>query len=232
MSNYDPETNSVTLEVLETQFANDNRPQYMVGIKCAPNVTGTVLVITDLQKIPQDINTFPTSDDWYSGYVPTAFSLELGAGQKIVPVDENKTYTVVYNPADGYYHFNSVDGPVVYVNLDYSRLSFKNMINPGGSTGTSFKRYWIEDGLCVRKENYTDLMTQYLLSACEITSGDTTYLLYPMTKDLQYMVEVGGERWWNIEYNNGAEYIFLDEDGNPEEVALTPGWLFAACYTE
>ena len=169
-------------------------------------------------------------ESWYSGYVPTAYSLNLTAGQTIQPVSETGKYTVAYNENDGYYHFGTANGPIVYINLDFGKLSLKNMINPGGNTGTAFRKYWFEDGICTKKEEYTDIMAQYILSACEITQGDTTYLLYPMTKDLQYMMEIGGQRWWDISYNDGAEYIYKDgENNNRTDVTLNPGWLFACC---
>lgn len=229
-NNYDAAANTFVIEVKETEFNGDNKPMFMIGIKCGPTVDKTRLIITDLNKVPQDISLMPDDWTWYSDYEPEVFSLHLSAGQTIQPVSETDKYTVVYNESDGYYHFGTANGPIVYVNLDFSNLSFKKMINPGGNTGTAFRKYWFEDGLCTKKEEYTDVMSQYILSACEITQGETTYLLYPMTKDLQYMMEVGGQRWWDIFYNDGAEYIYKDEEGNNRtDVTLNPGWLFACC---
>lgn len=233
-SNYDKSANAFVIEAKETEFS-DNRPMYMIGVKCGPTVDKTQLIITDLNKVPQDISLMEPDHSWCSGYEPTLCTVKPGSNQSIKHVSETGNYTVVYNEDDGFYHFDTKNGPVVYVDLNFGKLSFKKMINPGGNTGTAFRWYEVdpETGLCVRKEEYTDIMTQYILNASVIGDGEDAPYLYPLTKDLQHMLEVGGQRWWDISYNNGAEYIYKDSEGNNRtDVTLNPGWLFACCQIQ
>lgn len=135
-----------------------------------------------------------------------------------------KEATAVYSEADGYYHLNSADGPVLYMNLgeDAPYISMYRMLGYTGFGGTSLNRsFYDENGEFVKKEDYTECMCSYVECIDEATG------LYPLTEDLIYMVQNGGEYkgWWDEE---NPSYMFADLEGfNP-----AIGWMFACCYFE
>lgn len=150
---------------------------------------------------------------------PTAFSLGAGAGFTASFFDlSGKTgdYTLVYNDADGYYHLGSKNGSIVYVMLGENApyISFKNLVDK-----TGLKKYFYDaNGAFVKKEDYTDCMTDYVMKMDEETG------LYPLTDDLIYMIQQGGDAmgWWD---KSSATYIFSDVSNLNTEIA----WMFALC---
>ena len=56
--------------------------------------------------------------------------------------------------------------------------------------------------------------------------------VYPLTKDLKYIIQQRGEYvgWWDIESNG---YIFKDADGNNlADINADIAWLMMCCYIE
>ncbi len=164
------------------------------------------------------------SDEPWTEYVtthtPEAFTLKLEAGQKLTYVDiegSAEDYQVVLGE-DGYYHMGAADGPVVYVNLgkDAPHISFQVVIQGDGPMGGApvRKYFFDENGEFVKKEDYTDILISYF------DCMDETYDVYPLTEDLKYIIQNGGEGWWDV---NSPDYIL---DGCNPEIA----WLFACCY--
>lgn len=131
---------------------------------------------------------------------------------------------------DGYYHLNTEDGPILYVNLgvDAPYISMGTMVGAIGEYGTGFKKiFFNEDGTpavnadgTYRKEDYTAAMVAYALHM------DPTTGVYPLTDDLIYMIQNGGEakEWYTPESDT---YLFKDSGltVNPELI-----WMFAVCY--
>ena len=131
---------------------------------------------------------------------------------------------------DGYYHLNTEDGPILYVNLgaDAPYISMGTMVGAIGEYGTGFKKiFFNEDGTpemnadgTYHKEDYTAAMVAYALHADPATG------VYPLTDDLIYMIQNGGEdKGW---YTPGSgAYLFeeMDITVNPELI-----WMFAVCY--
>ena len=131
---------------------------------------------------------------------------------------------------DGYYHLNTEDGPILYVNLgaDAPYISMGTMVGAIGEYGTGFKKiFFNEDGTpevnadgTYRKEDYTAAMVAYALHA------DPTTGVYPLNDDLIYMIQNGGEAKGWYTPGSGA-YLFENSDltVNPELI-----WMFAVCY--
>lgn len=195
---------------------------YVVGVSGAENCT---LVITRIGDPKWDVSDEPWSEDWKEGLSepPTKkFKLSSG-GKKLTYVDLESTAKVVFNSADGYYHLNSKNGPVIYVNLGANApyISMYDMLGYSGNGGgaQNLTRYFYdEEGNFIKKEMYTDWMRPY------IENRDATYDVYPLTDTLMYMLQNGGEQfgWWDSE---SSVYKFSDIDLN-EEIA----WMFACCY--
>lgn len=167
------------------------------------------------------------SDEPWTEYVCKneikSFTLDIKDGQKLTYVDiRGKTddYNVVYNEADGYYHMNSADGPVIYLNLgkDAPNASLQVVImGDGAAGGAPIRKYFFDENEeFVKKEDYTEILMDYF------DNMDETYGVYPLNEDLVYIIENGCSSWWDSESPN---YIF--DNSNPEL-----GWLFACCYIE
>ena len=149
------------------------------------------------------------------------FTLDIKDGQKLTYIDirgKAEDYKVVFNETDGYYHLNSADGPIIYINLgkDAPNASLQTVIMGDGAAGGAPIRHYFfdEDGKFIKKEDYTNILTQYF------DNMDENYKVYPLNEDLVYIITNACSGWWT---SSDPNYIF---DGcNPEL-----GWMFACCW--
>lgn len=141
----------------------------------------------------------------------------------------DKSLSAVYNEEDGYYHLNTVDGPVIYIRISsaviesstetetiYKYLpSFIAMCE----TGRLCRVFYDDDGKVILKESYNDLLYQY--AALCGTNG-----AYPLNKQLAEVVKnIGANNGW---YDFNSElHIFGDSVGS---VVAENAWLFACVY--
>ena len=141
----------------------------------------------------------------------------------------DKGLTVVYNENDGYYHLNTVDGPIIYIRISsavvesststetiYKYLpSFIAMCE----TGRLGKVFYDESGAVIAKESYNDMLYQYA-ELCG-TNG-----MYPLNKQLAQAIKNIGEHngWFDL---NSEFHIFGDEAAS---VVEENAWLFACAY--
>lgn len=135
------------------------------------------------------------------------------------------TYQFIYNAADGYYHLNTADGPVIYCRLGTSSKYLDSIQTILESSGFS-SYFFDEDGSFVRKESYTECLFEYIAVMDPIAG------VYPLTSDLVYIIQSRGEYvgWWDI---SGSSYLFCDGDGNPiPGINKDTAWLFLCCYGE
>ena len=153
---------------------------------------------------------------------PKAFTLSAPGGTlKYVDLTAEQA-TAVYSAADGYYHLNSADGAVLYMNLGENApyISMYKMLGFTGIGGTSLnKSFYDENGEFLKKEDYTACMSSYV-ECIDEASG-----LYPLTEDLVYIVQTAGEYygWWDSSSSNF--WLETVQNLNPEL-----GWMFAVCY--
>lgn len=183
------------------------------------------LVIERIADAVLDESDAEWSETWQKGLTapPTKqFKLSSG-GSKLTYVNLESNAKAVYNESDGYYHLNTKNGPIIYVNLgpNAQYISLYDMLgfNGDGGGAQNLTRYFYEeDGTFIRREKYTDWMRQY------IEMRDTSYDVYPLTDTLIYMIQNGGEQfgWWD---ENSAVYKFADIDLN-----VDIAWMFACCY--
>ena len=125
---------------------------------------------------------------------------------------------VVYNETDGYYHYGTADGPVVYMHLGKKApyVSLQTVIQGDGPMGGApIRRYFFdENGDFIKREDYSEILTKYF------ENMDQNLGVYPLTQDLIYILQNGCCGWWDAE---SPDYIL--EGCNPEI-----GWMFALCY--
>lgn len=152
----------------------------------------------------------------------------LPEGAKIKEFDltaATDAYSLVFNEEDGFYHLNTADGPLVLVRLaeDCEYIAcFETILDRSGVS----RYFYNEDGSFEKKENYDNCLLEY------IDCADEAEGVYPLTKDLEYIIKMRGEYvgWWNPESDS---YLFVDLDGNPEEgINHELAWLLMCCYIE
>lgn len=224
---------SSSVEVKDNAFTISVRSS-MIGTS---NTGTTVLVIgVDSESVENCILTirrigepeYSVEDEPWTVYNATV-SLQpyvLPAGATIAEFDLTaaaSAYTLVFNEADGFFHLNTADGPLVLVRLgkDSKYLaSFKTILE---SSGVS-KYFYDQDGKFVKKESYSECLMEY------IANMDEDNGVYPLTKDLQYIIQQRGDHsgWFDT---TSALYLFKDANGsNIPGINPELAWLFMCCY--
>lgn len=159
--------------------------------------------------------------EYVATHIPEPFTLTLGAGETLKYVDIKGTTSdnqIVYSEADGYYHFGTATGPIVYINLGKTApyISLQTVIQGDGLAGGAPIReyFYDENGEFVKKEDYTEILNSYF------DNMDEKLYVYPLNDDLIYILKNGCNGWWD---ETSPDYIF---DGCNPEI----GWMFALCY--
>lgn len=150
----------------------------------------------------------------------------LPAGAKLQNFDltaASDAYQLVLNEADGFYHLDTADGPLVLVRLsgelDYM-ATYQTVLDRTGVV----KYFYDENDQFIRKESYTECLLEY------IPNADADEGVYPLTEDLKYIIQQSGDHsgWWNVDSHG---YIFMDDAGNMiSGINADIAWLFMCCY--
>lgn len=127
--------------------------------------------------------------------------------------------TVVYNESDGFYHYNTADGPVVYFRIG-TASPYLDAFTKVCETGHLGVHFYDTEGKFLRKESYNELMTAYL----GVSTG--TEQACPLNKQLAEILQNVGEYrgWWKT----GTIFYLFANDLVFEDTA----WLFACGYFE
>ncbi len=143
---------------------------------------------------------------------------------------KDNTLKAVFNENDGYYHLNSVDGPVIYLRISTAQIKSQSELETVYTylpsflvmcdTGSLGKIFFDENGTIVLKERYNEMFKDY--DRLSGTSG-----LYPLNEQLATAVKNIGESmgWFNFE--NDDLHIFGEEKNL---VVKENAWLFACVY--
>ena len=136
--------------------------------------------------------------------------------------------TVVYNEEDGYYHLNTVDGPLVLVKISVPSRFMTSFTEICENTKL-FKIESDASGKPFRMEVYNELFSKYA-KKCDKTG------VVPLNKELEYVIKnILEQQEWYGEQNIFKYPDTIDENNNviegekiyvPEENA----WLFPCCY--
>lgn len=213
----DYENNAFTINIKEAN----------IGMTVILGVTGADECVLQIIRLGNPIldETDIKAEVYKGSGDPSTFNLTLSSGQKLTYVDVSgatSDYKLVKG-SDGYYHLNSATGPTMYMNLGPNApyVSMYNMLGFTGFGGTSLTQaFYDEDGKVIRKEDYTELMEKYVTCI-----KDSTYGVYPLTDDLIYMMQQGGDYkgWWD---STSGQYMFSGISNLNVEIA----WMFACCY--
>jgi len=153
----------------------------------------------------------------------------MPAGKSLVDFDifADTEYKLVLNKADGFYHLNNENGPLVVVYLTEDPTvpylpCFKNILDLSGIS----KYIFDENDECIEKISYSECLLEY------IDYADDNVGVYPLTEDLKTIILERGNYvgWWDSESPN---FVFKDQAGAP-----IPGlnednaWLFMCAYIQ
>lgn len=211
--------NAFTITVRE----DDLGASYIIG------VTGAAEAIIEITLVGGP-SFDPDYDAVWEEYEPkkAASAFRLPSGTKLTQVDlkaSTDTYKLVLDD-NGVYHVGSKTGPVVYIKLGQGApyVSMYDMLGMSGFGGTRFgKKFYDANGNFLRKESYNVAMLAFT-GAVDPNAG-----VYPLTEDLVYMLQNGGEEkgWWDTTHPN---FLFKDEEGDVDTtINLELAWMFA-CY--
>lgn len=222
--------NKVKISVRDSMIGEDNSSgRFSLVIGLDPAEGETTLCIQRLGEPEWSIE-----DEPWVVYQPTVklAPYTLPAGANLQKFDLTAaSYNLVLNEAEGFYHLDSADGPLVLVRLgkkgDQADFvdTYETILE-----NTGVCRYFLEgDGSLtkenfVKRENYGDCLLQY------IENMDEENGVYPLTEDLKYIIQQGGIQsgWWD---SHDVRYLFVDENG-----IAVPGinsdisWLFMCRY--
>lgn len=223
----DVKDNAFTISVSASMIGSDGggTAVFVLGVDATGEAEHCIL---DIERIGDPDRTI--EDEPWIIYEATEEPVEydLPEGAQIKEFDltaATDAYPLVFNEEDGFYHLHTADGPLVLVRLseDCEYIAcFETILDRSGVS----RYFYNEDGSFDRKESYDACLLDYI--ACtDLDEG-----VYPLTKDLEYIIKNRGEYvgWWDIE---SASYLFVDLNGNPEEgINHELAWLLMCCYIE
>ena len=170
-------------------------------------------------------------DEPWQTYQPTLElkPYTLPAGAKLVDFDLSAESYNLVKDENGYYHLDSVDGPLVLTYLGV-KSKYLDPLQIVSEKSNICKYFWSDPEnhtkeTFEKKENYNVCVNAY----CEVM--DETAGVYPLTDDLIYILQQRGDYngWYNIKNTNS--YLFVDENGVADDtVNPDVAWLFACCY--
>ena len=195
-----------------------NTTRYLIGIMGESAGEGIFSVerVSDLELLPEEHPW--TEYTKTKQIVPFTF-----AGGTLKDVDVFDITVSVVLGDDGYYHYESADGPLVYLRLCSPSkyiASFEEM-----SETQFFGRYvYGEDGKFLYKISYHSMLLEYVAAAK--AGGDAG--IYPLTEDLAVMLkEMGKHLGWYTPATSLNENVLFGTDPITENA-----WLFACVYVE
>jgi len=202
---------------------------YVIGI------TGADSCILEIIRVGDPIlndNDFPTTIYGADKYGVDEYGTLIDAIPKapdtskltLTPIDitgATDSVKPVLNSSDGYYHVNSENGPILYMNLITARpYSMDTLLSNQGLVC-----WFYENDELVKKERYESLMTCYI-NKCD-SSG-----FYPVTEELKHMIQNSGKHygWWD-ENSDNSDVWFDSMLGYPN---LNPdlAWMYSCSYGE
>lgn len=209
--------NSVSISISKSSLGGAT---YVIGIDGIDTDTNCILSILRTGAPEHNV-----ADEPWTEYKTTAvlapYTLNVPTGKSLVYMDitsETAKHEFVFNEADGYYHLDTADGPVIHVHLAKGApyVALQTVIQGDGPMGGAPIRsyFYDEEGKFVKKEDYTDILVSYF------DNMDPDLGVYPLTDDLIYMIQNGCNGWWD---SDSPDFIF--EDCNPELA-----WMFACCW--
>jgi hypothetical protein len=167
----------------------------------------------------------------------TPWKMPAGATVNKFDITSSESYKLVLDETTGFYHLNSVDGPLVVVFLGDKAKDHMTYLAPYETVleNAGVKAYFKNaEGTYDRCESYEDCLIDYIgvkkmnpdNSVAGYAGGciDHDTGLYPLTQDLMYIIQQHGNYsgWWD---SSDERYIFEGINVNKENA-----WLFMCGY--
>ncbi len=167
--------------------------------------------------------------DYEFSQIPTAFERTDYLNHELVDISiTDPSVKVVYSATDGYYHYGSESGPVVYVRIS----SYGKYLAPFTKiceTTRMYKLFYDGNGKLVKKESYNEMVAAY----AAICDGNG---VCPLTKEMVNMINNCAEQmgWFEIDAE-GNGVLTADQNGNSTGVTALNlvkenAYLFVCCY--
>ena len=203
---YGVENNVFTLEV------NAVGNTYVFAINASTDVDAAIVKITRTE----NVSTQPEVEVFQGTMTPTVpYQFTLAEGQSLQYLDLTVSHTLVKDE-NGFYHLDSVDGPMVMINLSANRygISIRDLVDKGAM----LKYEYDEKGNPVKRIDYTECMLAY------VNNRDAVLGVYALTDDLITMIQAHGETagWFDP---SSAGYLF----GNKTDLNSESLWMFLLC---
>lgn len=220
---FDVTDNTLIFEVHNYNIGatKDTTSCYVIGVKTVAGDNGNcVLSITRTGDAPWSIEDepwqVPVADEKY------LVKYEGESGKTLVDINILSNPVVVFNENDGYYHYGSVDGPLVLVRLDSDAKYLGASLIDICDTSTLGIYVYNDDGSFAYKERYNELLLEYK-AICD-SNG-----VCPLNEQLAEIIRAFGEYkgWWKAPTAPG--YIF---GSAPAYKYPDFAWLFCCCYYE
>lgn len=197
-------------------------PSIMVGISGVESCTLTVTRLGDAVVEPSYEKV-----DYTNVVTPEAYTMPEAATDLVyVDVTDDVADAAVL-VEDGYYHLNTADGPILFVDLGYNAPYGARLANAAGYGSVKVSEY-DENGKVVKVVNYLPAIEAYQACVASATVGETEASLYPLTEDLMIMYQkIGADKgWYDADTITG---FFLFEGYTIDEETA---WLFSCCYSQ
>lgn len=223
--------NGVALSVQPSAVSEDN--SYIIGVD-NPG-TEDVQTILYAVRVSDYIDTSVPTRVYKTTAALTPWTAPAAVSINKFNITSAATYTLVLDPATGFYHLNSVDGPLVVVFLGKNAEGYMDHLAPYDiilkNSGVS-AYFTNEDGSYSHREDYANCLVDYIGAWDETTKTytggciDRNSGLYPLTEDLKYIIQQHGSYsgWWDI---SDERYLFEGMIINE-----TNAWLFMCGYLE
>jgi len=166
----------------------------------------------------------------------TPWKMPAGMNVNKFDITGSRTYNLVLDEATGFYHLDSIDGPLVVVFLGKNSEDHMSYLAPYETIldNSGVKAYFQnDDGTYNRCESYSECLIEYIGTKKELADKTVTYVggcidhesgMYPLTQDLMYIIQQHGNYsgWWD---NSDERYLFESVVVNKENA-----WLFMCGY--
>ncbi len=198
----------------------------VLGLDATGSSTSAVLSI---QRVGDPV--LGDDDVPYQAYEPQTapVAYTLPAGTKTTDFDLTAaTYNLVMG-ADGFYHLDSADGPLVLVKItkDSGGSKYLAPLEEMATKSIVGKYFYDENGKLLKKEAYNQCIQDYAACADEATG------MYPLTEDLKYIIQQRGDHYGWFDPDRPEGYAFTDDNGNPiAGINLENAWLLFCCYVQ
>ncbi len=213
------------IPIYDSSIGSETSAMIVIGLSSA-TAKNAVIVIERIGDIPPG----PPETMLAAKELPKDFDKVDYLNHRLVNVSvTDRNAKVVFNEADGYYHYGTENGPIVYVRIASA--------SPYGLAALSeietrlWKNIYDDDGEVSERIIYNQMIKSYE-AVCDENG------ICPLTSEVVEMIKSVGEQlgWWDFE-NSGRNIFMYDSDGNLtdiNELTIAKGneWMFPLCYVE